>query len=312
MQNLLFTYLTSFWDIFKNVWYWMLIGMLISAFVREFVPVKKMLEYFGGNDWKSLGRATISGLFVSVCSCGAVPIASTLRERGASTASTLTFLLASPWAGFIHLFILSSFIGIKYTLLLFVIALAVAFISGLALARLENKNKITPGIPRKHKDHEDHKCVECAQLEEAKRGGEPLKRRIIYNVPKHLWGIFIDVGKYMFIGLFTAAALKAFIPVGLVTQYLGGGKKFLPVLIAVPISTIIELSGEGFILLAGQLYEMGASLGVVFTMVMVGVSTDLTEISMIIGKFGKRTALAYASISLVLVIGAAMLINSLV
>ena len=108
-----------------------------------------------------------------------------------------------------------------------------------------------------------------------------------------MWQIFKDVGKYIVIGLLIAAALKAFVPSELVTKYLGNENRFLPVLIAVPISAVLELASEGLAVLAGQLYQLGATLGVVFIVMMVGVTTDLTELSMIWGKFGKRCAIAY-------------------
>ena len=107
-----------------------------------------------------------------------------------------------------------------------------------------------------------------------------------------MWQIFKDVGKFIVIGLFIAAALKSFVPSNLVVKYLGSGK-FLPVLIAVPISAVMEAASEGFAVIGGQLYQLGASLGVVFVITMVGVTTDVTELSMIYGKFGRRCAIAY-------------------
>jgi len=107
-----------------------------------------------------------------------------------------------------------------------------------------------------------------------------------------------------------AAALKAFVPSELVTSYLGNGNRFLPVLIAVPISAIMELASEGFAVLAGQLYQLGASLGVVFVITMVGVTTDFTELSMIWGKFGKRCAIAYLLTATTIAILFAWMINA--
>ena len=108
-----------------------------------------------------------------------------------------------------------------------------------------------------------------------------------------MWQIFKDVGKFILIGLLIAAALKAFVPSDLVTKYLGNEKRFLPVLIAVPISAVLELASEGLAVLGGQLFQLGASLGVVFVVLMVGVTTDITELSMVYGKFGRKCAIAY-------------------
>ncbi len=302
-------YILAFLDLLKDLWLWSVAGFLIAAIVQEFVSTKRLLKYFGNNDWKSILRATFSGVIVSICSCGAISLTSMLRKRGMSTATTLTFLLASPWGGVIYLFVMASFVGIQNTLFLLTASLTVAFISGLIFSRLEDNKWIEPKVHASHKEGEKIKCGHCLALEELGHKNEPLSRRFFYCVPRNMWCIFMDVGKYMVIGLFMAAALKVFVPPSIVTKFLGNGQKFLPVLLAVPIASVIELCSEGFTVLAGQLYTMGASLGVVFTMVMVGVSTDFTELSMIFGKFGKRSVIAYLAISIVLVILFAFLIN---
>ena len=310
-QIYLIQYFNSLFELFKELWLYFLLGLIISALIQEFISTKKLLQYFGGNDWASLARATTAGLFVSVCSCGAIPIAATLKGRGASTASALTFLLAAPWGGLLHVLLISGFIGINNTIILLVFSLLTAFIIGLLLAKFENSRIIETSIPKKHKKREKVLCVECVDVEQMRltHENEKLSKRIIYCTPKNTWQIFKDVGKYIVIGLFIAAALKAFVPSELVAKYLGGGSKFLPVLIAVPISAILEVASEGLAVLAGQLYQLGASLGVVFIITMVGVTTDITEISMIWGKFGRKTAVAYLLTSTLIAVLFALLIN---
>ena len=196
-------YFNSLSELFKELWLYFLLGLIISALIQEFVSTKKLLKYFGGNDFGSLLRATTAGLLVSVCSCGAIPIAATLRQRGASTASALTFLLAAPWGGLLHVLLISGFIGIKNTVILLIFSLLAAFIAGLILAKFENKNLIETGIPKKHKKGERHLCVECVDVEKMRmvHEKERFEKRIIYCVPKNMRQIFREVGKYIIIGL---------------------------------------------------------------------------------------------------------------
>lgn len=295
LENYLILYFGALSELFKELWIYFLLGLLISALIQEFISTKKLLKYFGGNDWQSLARATTAGLLVSVCSCGAIPIAAKLREKGASTASALTFLLAAPWGGLLHVFLISKFVGFKNGLLLVFFSLLCAFTIGMILARLENNKMIETGISKKHKKGEENICIECMQAEEMrlKHEDEKLGKRVFYCTPRNMWQIFKDVGKFIFIGLFIAAALKAFLDPDFVIKYLGNGGNFLPVLIAVPFSAILEVASEGLAVLGGQLYQLGASLGVVFVITMVGVTTDVTELSMIWGRFGRRCAIAY-------------------
>lgn len=304
-------YFNALFELFKELWLYFLLGLVISALIQEFISTKKLLEYFGGNDFASLLRATTAGLLVSVCSCGAIPIAAMLRQRGASTASALTFLLAAPWGGLLHVVLISGFIGIKNTIILLIFSLLTALIVGLILAKFENKKVIETGAPKKHKKNERVLCVECVDVEQLrlKHENENLSKRIFYCIPQNIWQIFKYVGKYILIGLFIAAALKAFVPSDLVTKYLGNEGRFMPVLIAVPLSAILELASEGLAVLGGQLYQLGASLGVVFVIMMVGVTTDITELSMIYGKFGKKCAIAYLITATTIAILFALIIN---
>jgi uncharacterized membrane protein YraQ (UPF0718 family) len=125
------------------------------------------------------------------------------------------------------------------------------------------------------------------------------------------WNAFLALWKYLLFGLLLAAAVTAFIPVPWVLRYLGSEAAFNPVLAAVPLAALVELCSEGFSVFAGQLYEMGATLSVVFVMVLVGVATDFTEVAVIWGKFGKRSAAAYLLTSTLITVGFGLVIQRL-
>ncbi|MBU0757085.1 MAG: permease [Nanoarchaeota archaeon] len=306
-MNLITQYFTALWDLLKDLGIYFLFGFIIAAFVKEFVSNDEMLKLFGKNDILSLLRAVFSGLVISVCSCGAIPIAAMLRKSGTSTATSLTFLLATPWAGFMHIAIIAGFIGIKNALLLFSLSLVVALLTGLILAQFENRGWIEQKLSTKHKKTSKTSCAcdDCCDDDNKKK--VPLLKRLFISVPKQMWEILTDVGKYLLIGIFLSAALKAFVPQSIVYSILGKGP--LSILLALPIAAVIELCSEGFSVFAGQLFQMGATLGVVFTMIMVGVSTDITELSMIWGKFGKRSMFAYLFISTAFVLIFALMLG---
>lgn len=299
-------YIAALATLLADLWIWFLIGFLAAGVVAEFVPRSFIARHFGNNDFSSLLKAALSGLVASTCSCGAIPMAVSLREKGASTAVALTFLLATPWSGVPQFLVLSNFLGVVNTALLMVCAVIVAFLSGLVLSRLEKHRVID--APKLITNHivdacASDDCNECA----TDRGQVPRNR--IVGVLRHAWDNFRDLGKYLIIGLALAAAVAAFVPVATVQRFFGSTETPWSILIAVPISAIIELCSEGFSVFAGQLYTMGASLGVVFVMLMVGVTTDITEISVVWGKFGRRSAIFFVLVSTAIAVGMAYLIR---
>ena len=283
MPDFIILYVRSLIGLILDVGPWLGLGFLVAGIVQEFIPARILLRYFGENNWKAVARASLAGLAVSVCSCGAIPIAVTLRNKGAATATALTFLLAAPWAGFIQFFILNGFIGPKNTIIIFIFAILVAFVSGLILSKLEKsgliEQKLTPDF--------------VLDKEIGLRADSPKLFRRIGKSLYYSWDAFKEMAKYLGIGILLASILKAFIPTSFIAKYLGVKSSFDPILIALPVSAAIELCSEGFSIFTGQLFQMGATLGVIFVMMMVGVTTDFTELSVIWGKFGKKSALWY-------------------
>ncbi len=304
-------YLTIFLNelvsLMAELWLWLILGFLIAGIVMEFVSSKTVVRHFGDNSLKSLTKALLAGLIASTCSCGAIPMAVSLRQKGASTAVALTFLLATPWSGIPQFLVLSNFLGVTNTIVVTFATVSAALLSGVILSSLERRKLI-----------EEPSIVSSVSIECACKVGEactchqsarrtPCNR--IRSVLLNAWMSFRDIGKFMVIGLLLAAVLSAFVPDDIVGKYLGNGNSSVAILLAVPVSVVIELCSEGFSILSGQLYLMGASLGVVFVMLMVGVTTDITEITVVWGKFGKRSALAYVLTSTVVAVVIAYMLN---
>lgn len=306
--NLLAAYVQALSGLAADLWLYFLLGFLVAGAIAEFVPRRVFLRYLSTNNVATLLRATLSGTVASVCSCGAIPIAVTMRKSGSSRAAALTFLLAAPWAGFMQLIIFYRFLGLAATALVFGLALLVAFVTGIVLGYLEDTGwlgKIESPV---------FQVVDPgdAGWQAGRRAGpvqfsDRLVRALLEarETGRELW-------KYLLIGLLLAAGLKAFVPVSWISTYLGTQAPFNPVLVAVPLAAVVELCSEGFSVFAGQLYSMGATLAVVFVIVLVGVTTDFTELSVIFGKFGKRCAAAYLVTATTLCVLFALILQQMV
>lgn len=310
-------YFAAVADLLLDLWLYMVIGFVVAGLVDEFVSRERLLRYFGANDLLSLLRAVGSGFVVSACSCGAIPLAAMLRSRGASTATTLAFLFASPWLGVPMLLVYISFLGWHLTAFLVVLSLGVALVAGLVMARLERAGLIARGTRYGGDAAAGDEGEECANgCSEASCGDEcevpereGLAGRLLLNVPRRAWFFGKDIGFYLLIGLLLAAIGKAFVPAETVASYMGEGSGPTALVVAFPVSVAIEACSEGFAVVSGQLYQMGASLAVVFLMTMVGTATDFTELTVVWGKFGRRTTLAYLAIGTTLTVAVALVLQ---
>ena len=305
MLTYLLLYFKALLSLVSDLWLFFLIGFVTAGAVSVFVPKETLLRLFGKNNLATLGRATVAGMLTSICSCGAIPLSVTLRKKGATQAAALTFLLAAPWAGFIQLFIFYRFLGLPQTLLIFIGSLTVAFATGIALSYMEKRGWLSSPPPANNPHSNPVPLTESIIPNSALRIADGAVCDIphsefyqkvwqkIVKVGKESWEAFRELWKFLTFGLLLAALLSAFIPEDWVTRYLGSDASFDPLLTAVPLAVAIELCSEGFSIFAGQLARMGAILPVIFVVVLVGVTTDFTEISVIWGKFGRKTALLY-------------------
>jgi uncharacterized membrane protein YraQ (UPF0718 family) len=215
------------------------------------------------------------------------------------------------------LLIYVSFLGWRRTGLLVGLSLVVAFAVGLVLARLERRGVIAQGVRYALQTGGANNVIQNSQGEplescnscqsDAKRSQE-LFRRVFVAVPTKALALGRDIGLYLLVGVLLAAIAKAFVPPTVIASYMGTGAGHWAVLVALPVSVAIEACSEGFAVVAGQLYQMGATLAVVFVVTMVGVATDFTELSVVWGKFGRRTTLVYLLLgtSLTLLVGFAL------
>jgi hypothetical protein len=78
-----------------QVWWALVLGFAISAFVQAWVPRERVRSALGGSGVRPLALATGLGAASSSCSYAAIAIAKSLFEKGASAAAALAFQFAS-------------------------------------------------------------------------------------------------------------------------------------------------------------------------------------------------------------------------
>ena len=81
---------------------WLLLGLVLAGAIRALIPQGLMQRWLGGSGLWPVTKAALVGAPIPICSCGVVPAAISLRKSGASTGSTLSFLIATkltPYVG---------------------------------------------------------------------------------------------------------------------------------------------------------------------------------------------------------------------
>ncbi len=259
----------------KVMWWAVLLGLLIGGLIDYFFPEELIFKYLGRKKKRSLFYALGLGFLMSTCSHGILAISMQLHKKGASIASVITFLLASPWANLPVTILLFGFFGIK-ALWFIGVAMITALITGYIFMYLEKW-----GVIEKSKAVVE---VEGRVRLNKFKGKESLKA--IWRSTVHLSNMVLW---WVLIGFILAAVLGAYVPHDVFMKYFGPtvGGMFMTLLLA----TVIEVCSEGSAPIAFEIFKQVGKLGNPFVFLMAGVVTDYTEIGLIWSNIGRKTAI---------------------
>ncbi len=292
-------FLTPLWLKFSQylrlTWWAILLGFFLGGLIDIFVPEDLMVRFLGKRK-RNIFVAVFLGFLASACSHGILAIAISLFKKGASTAATLAFLLAAPWANLAITILLIAFFGIKAFLIIGG-ALLIAIFSGLIFQFLERKGFIESNPKEK--------------LAEEKRvkfhwGGII---NLIKKILQSSWSLAKMVLWWILLGFFLASILGSFIPETFFHRYFG--LSFFGLLATLALASIIEICSEGSAPLAFELFQKTGAFGNVFVFLMAGVATDFTEIGIVLTNIGKKAAIALVIVTVPLILLLGFLFNNL-
>lgn len=289
-NNLLVPVVKTFLDYVGKTWWAIILGLVIGGAVDVLMPEALMARLLG-NGKKSILLAVGLGFLASACSHGILAIAVSLYKKGASTASTLAFLLAAPWANLAITFLLFSLFGLKA---LFIVggALVVAIIAGFIFDYLEKKGWIEGG-----------KLLNKKISQEKIKWVWPGWSALVTKIFSESWVLVKSVVWWVLFGFLLASVLGSYLPESLMNKYFGAN--LLGLMLTLALASVIEICSEGSAPLAFEMYKKTSAFGNAFVFLQAGVVTDLTEIGLIWTNIGKRAAIALAvvGVPLILVLG---------
>ena len=89
----------AYWDFLNKFSPYLLFGFIVAGFLHGLVNDKFIQKNLLGNNFSNIVKATLVGIPLPLCSCGVIPVATSLYQRGASRASTTSFLISTPQTG---------------------------------------------------------------------------------------------------------------------------------------------------------------------------------------------------------------------
>lgn len=287
MVDIVIRIFTETWNIYFESAIYVIFGFIISGILYAWISPKDVSKHLGKSDFLSVLKATLLGLPLPLCSCGAVPAALHLRQRNASKGSTLAFLISTPETGIDSIAISYALLGPIYTIVRPVAAFITAILTGIVA------NIFLPAEAVSANTEEPSPCQICSILPGSNRCPHTFWERIGAAF-RFSFGEFLhELSKWLLIGFIAAGIISAVIPESFLQNYLGSGLSAMLILLAIGIPIYICASSSTPIAMA--LLLKGVSPGAVLVFLLAGPATNVATFTMV-GKFiGKRALFIYLS-----------------
>jgi uncharacterized membrane protein YraQ (UPF0718 family) len=317
-----------FKDYFIGVLPFLAIGFLLSGLIHEFVPTQWVERHLGGQGIKPILYSTLAGTVLPVCCFGSLPVAVSLRQKGARLGPVLAFLVATPATSISALLVCYALLGIRFTVFIFFAVIAMGLIVGL----VGNMIRVKPKVPASQSQQQaiDPVCGMSLQIGKSARAeyhGElyyfccPTCQQAFESSPEEYIGTysrnathrlkhvfkysFVDmvkeIGPELLLGLALAALVATIAPIGkFVGSYLGGGLGYLFSLI---FGLIMYICSTASVPLVHAFVSQGMNIGAGMVLLLVGPVTSWGTILVLRKEFGGKTLTAYLAVIGALALG---------
>ena len=275
---------------------YILFGLIFAGILHELVPESIVTKHLGNENILSVIKSTVFGIPLPVCSCGVIPLATSIKKSGASKGATLSFLISTPITGVDSILATYGMFGWIFTIYRVITSMVIATIAGI-LANFLDKEKPKPtfsafgtatkgfGVSApKPKTPEVKSC--CANT------GQEKKKFSFKKVFTYSFGTLLkDIAKPLFYGLLLGALITIAIPQNLSEVLIDNS--WFSYLIAIAIAVPLYVCATASLPIAAALMLAGVSPGAAFVFLTAGPATNTVTIGVVKSMLGKTSLYIY-------------------
>ena len=301
-------YITEFiyalFDLSNAMAPYILFGLIFAGVLHELVPETLVTKHLGKESISSVIKSTIFGIPLPVCSCGVIPLATSIKKSGASKGATLSFLISTPITGVDSILATYGMFGWAFTLYRVMTSMIMAMLAGILTNILDKEeppqvqgmfsaapmpkasfattpNFLTPV------EEEPKSCCSASSCDSAAEKNFSLKK-----VFKYAFGTLLgDIAKPLFWGLLIGTLITVAIPQNLsdiLIEY-----SWLSYVIAIAIAVPMYVCATASLPIAAGLMLSGVSAGAAFVFLSAGPATNTVTIGVVKKMLGTRSLYIY-------------------
>lgn len=262
---------------------YLLLGLFMAGILYIIFPRRKIEQHLGGKGLGSVVKAALFGVPLPLCSCGVVPIALSLRRRGAGRGSVISFLISTPTSGVDSILATYALMGPLFAIFRPIASFFLGIFAGqLANTVVEPEDKTGEKMPN------DNSCEICPVMTEHQHSVvEKTKAMLRYGFVE----LVADIGKWLVIGIIIGGIISYLLPVEIVEKYLG--KDVWAMLAMLVVGIPLYVCATGSIPVVAPLIAKGLNPGAALVFLIAGPATNAVAVTVVAKTLGKKGVIVY-------------------
>jgi len=295
----------ALWSLSISMAPYILFGLLFAGILHELVPESIVTKHLGKENITSVVKSTLFGIPLPVCSCGVIPLATSIKKSGASKGATLSFLISTPITGIDSILATYGIFGWIFTLYRAVTSMVIAMVAGI-LTNIFDKDTSTSLLDEQSqstvtvKENRPYFSVNAPKEESCGTGegnccssvNDEKKNFSFVAALKYAFVTLLgDIAKPLFWGLLLGALITVAIPENLAE--LLKNNIWLSYLIVIAIAVPMYVCATASLPIAAGLMLSGVSAGAAFVFLSAGPATNTVTIGVVKKMLGTKSLLIY-------------------
>jgi len=252
---------------------YLVFGFLVAGILHVFFPDSIVRKHLGKPGMLSMIKSTLFGIPLPLCSCGVVPVATSLRRSGASKGATVSFLISTPQIGADSFLLTYSLLGWVFAVFRIITSLLTAILAGIALLLFD-----------KEKPAQENSDINQTT------DSTPAQR--LKDLPAYIeYELFGSIAGTLLVGILVAGLIGVLLPNGFFEQYFN--YPFLSMLIMLVVGIPMYVCASASTPIAASLVLKGLNPGAALVFLLTGPATNAVNLSTVSSIIGKKSTLLY-------------------
>jgi len=280
------------WWVLTEAAPWVLFGFLAAGVLRAFVHDDSVARHLGGNDTRSVIKASLIGIPLPLCSCGVLPTAVGLRHQGAGRGPAAAFMVSTPESGVDSIAITWALLDPIMTLFRPLAAFLTATLTGLAINRVPEAGS-GPATDDEG-EGETNTCGCGREIGETMTERPALGARLRSGLVYAFGDLLADIGWLLLIGVLIAGVIGWLVPAESLVDLPGG--EGLELLLMLVVGIPLYICATASTPIAAALVLKGLSPGAALVFLLAGPATNAATVTVFARHWGRRATVVYLAV----------------